>query len=147
MYTDKALQSFIENHEWQKIATGISQMPELAYALFIMRKEFKSHLHYCADFGTILYQLISFRMNKLSDFDAKDLRELDKLIVELHATGLLKVQLQVITSPQAKSILLDDDKHRPERHSSRRYTVYNNELVEEQRTLNKCLRRSFTKSK
>lgn len=59
------------NHEWGKINEGINQMPTLANALFIIREGYESSSNFTADFGTILYQLISYRQNNLDNFSKK----------------------------------------------------------------------------
>ena len=71
MYTNKALQEFMTNHEWGKINEGINQMPTLANALFIIREGYENSSNFTADFGTILYQLISYRQNNLDNFSKK----------------------------------------------------------------------------
>ena len=141
MYTDKTLQEFIRNHEWKSIYTGIKQMPELADALFIISEGF----HYTAYFGTILYQLISFRINNLNDLDEDDLRELDTLIFNLSKNRLLKVKFHEtigngVKSYPTRSILLRYYHSNGRVHNSCQYTVDNAELLKEQRVLNKCVR-------
>lgn len=151
MYTNKALQGFIRNHEWKNIDTGIQQMPELANALFIIGEGFESNFRYIADFGTILYQLVSFRMNNLSDFDEKDLRELDKLILKLSKTELLKVQfyenISLSKSWPTSSILLESNNYDSRVHISEQYTTDNAELLKEQKVLNKCVKNLTSKRK
>lgn len=153
MYTNKALQGFIGNHEWQNIDTGIQQMPELANALFIVREGFESasSSHYTADFGTILYQLISFRINNLNNFDEKDLKQLDELILKLRKTQLLKVHLHEYIggskSWPTRSILLESENNYDRLHISQQYTADNTELLEEQKILNKCVRNLTLKRK
>lgn len=145
MYTDKVLQKFISNHEWQKIYEGIKQMPELANALFIIKEGYKDYSNFVADFGTILYQLISYRQNNLENFDEKDLLELDKLILNLRKTDLLKVQLHEDISNTKSlittSILLEADDNNCRLHESQQYNVINTELSEENKTLNKCIKK------
>lgn len=149
MYIDKPLQGFIRNHEWKNIGVGIQQMPELANALFIIGEGFESNYRYIADFGTILYQLILFRMNNLSDFDEKDLRELDKLILKLSKTKLLKVQfhenISCSESWPTSSILLQSNNYNGRVHMSQQYTTDNTELLKEQKILNKCLKNLMPK--
>lgn len=144
MYTNKALQEFMENHEWKKIDEGIKQAPPLANALFIIREGYESCSHFTADFGTILYQLISFRQNNQNNFDEKDLYELDKLILKLSKTELLKVQLHEQTggskSWPTSSILLESNNYNGRMHRSQQYNVANTELTEEKKILNKCIR-------
>lgn len=144
MYTNKALQRFIENHEWQNIDTGIQQMPELANALFIVREGFESLSNYTADFGTILYQLLLFRMNNLNDFDEKDLKQLDELILKLRKTQLLKVQLHESCSESkscpTRSILLESNNDSGRMHRFHQYTVENTELLDEYKVLNQCVK-------
>lgn len=144
MYTNTALQGFIENHEWQNIDTGIQQMPELVNALFIVREGFSSASHYTADFGTILYQLLSFRMNNLDTFDEKDLKQLDELILKLRKTQLLKVQLHECIYGEktcsSNSILLESINYSNRIHSSQQYTVDNTELLGEQKVLDQCVK-------
>ncbi|MCM1370807.1 MAG: hypothetical protein NC181_02810 [Clostridium sp.] len=144
MYTNKALQEFISNHQWKKINEGIMQYPSLANALFIIREGYESCSHFNADFGTILYQLISFRQNNQNDFDKKDLLELDKLILKLSKTELLKIQLHETTggckSWPTGSVLLESNNYNGRVHLSKQYTVTNTELTKEKRTLNKCIK-------
>lgn len=144
MYTNKALQEFIANHEWDKIEKGIAQKPSLANALFIIREGYESCSHFTADFGTILYQLISFRTNNFNDLDERDLHELDKLILKLSKTELLKVQLHEQTggskSYPTSSILLESDNYSSRMHRSQQYNVSNTELEEENKVLNQCIK-------
>lgn len=144
MYTNKALRDFIKNHEWQKIDEGIKQMPKLDNSLFIISERFNRFIGaYIADFGTILYQLISFRMNNLNNLDEKDLKGLDDLILKLRKTQLLKVQLYDSTSEfkshTTGSILLESNNSNINMHTSHQYTKDNTELLEEQKILTKCV--------
>ncbi len=142
MYTDKTLQRFIENHKWQNIDTGIQQMPQLADALFIIREGFETTSCYTADFGTILYQLLSFRMNNY--IDGKDLKQLDELILKLEKTQLLKVQLYEqsnnLKSFPTNSILLKSNNYNGRIHKSQQYTVDNTELLDEHKELNQYVK-------
>lgn len=144
MYTNKALQEFMANHEWYKIEKGIAQNPSLENALFIIREGYESFSQFTADFGTILYQLISFRINNFNDFDKKDLYELDKLILKLSKTKLLKVQLHEqiggTKSYPTSSILLESNNHNSRMHKSQQYNVPNTELEEEKKVLNQCVK-------
>ena len=144
MYTNKALQEFMLNHDWQKIAEGINQNPSLANALFIIREGYESCSHFTADFGTILYQLISFRINNFNNFNERDLHELDKLILKLSKTELLKVQLHEntggIKSWPTSSILLESNNSSSRMHRSYQYNVDNTELEEEEKVLNQCIK-------
>lgn len=145
MNTNKLLQDFITNHEWNKIYLGIKQVPSLANALFIIREGYETCTHYTADFGTILYQLISFRKNNEKDFNENDLNTLDKLILKLSKTELLKVQLHeqtgsTIITP-TESILLESNVYNDRLHSSQQYTADNTELTVEKKILNKCIRK------
>lgn len=144
MYTNKALQEFMTNHEWHKIEKGITQNPALANALFIIREGFETCSHFSADFGTILYQLILFRINNFNDFDEKDLYELDKLILKLSKTGLLKVKLHEkmgdrISWPTG-SILLETNNYSGRAHESLQYNVPNAELEKEKKVLTQCVK-------
>lgn len=145
MYTNKALQEFMTNHEWQKIDEGINQNPLLANALFIIRERYEACSRFTADFGTILYQLISFRINNFNSFDKKDLYELDKLILKLSKTELLKVQLHEQTggsqSWPTSSILLESNNHNSRMHMSQQYTVDNTELLQENAELDNCVKK------
>ncbi len=144
MYTDRLLQEFMFNHEWEKIEEGIKQMPTLANALFIIREGYEGYDSFTADFGTILYQLISYRQNNLNDLDKQDLLRLDKLILKLRKSDLLKVQLHEKTSGvdycQTGSVLLKSVNHNGRMHKSQQYTITNTELSDETKTLNKCIR-------
>lgn len=144
MYTNRPLQQFMANHEWKKIEEGIKQAPSLANALFIIREGYENISNYTADFGTILYQLISFRQKNQNNFDEKDLYELDKLILKLRKTELLKVQLYEQTagskSRSTNSILLESNNSNDRMHCSKQYNVTNNELTNEKKILNKCIR-------
>ena len=144
MYMDRNLQKFITNHEWVRIAEGLKQKPSLENALFIISEEYASYLNYTADFGTVLYQLISFRKNHQKDFDDRDLLELDKLICQLHKTQLLKVQLHEklggSKSYPTGSILLESINYSSRVHISEQYNVGNGELAEEESVLKECVR-------
>lgn len=151
MYTNRALQEFMANHEWYKIEKGLAQDPSLENALFIIREGYESYSHFTADFGTILYQLISFRINNINDFDEKDLYKLDSLILKLSKTELLKVQLHEKTggveSWPTSSILLESNNDNGRVHISQQYNVLNTELEEEQKVLNKTLKKIKTSKK
>ena len=144
MYTNKALQEFMVNHDWKKIAEGINQNPSLANALFIIREGYETCSHFTADFGTILYQLISFRINNFNNFNERDLHELDKLILKLSKTELLKVQLHEQTggskSWSTSSILLESNNYSSRMHRSQQYNVSNTELEGENKVLNQCIK-------
>lgn len=144
MYTSKALQEFMVNHDWKKIAEGINQNPSLANALFMIREGYRNSSDFTADFGTILYQLISFRINNFNNFNGRDLHELDKLILKLSKTELLKVQLYEGTgrseSWPTSSILLESNSHNNRLHMSQQYNVSNNELEGENKVLNQCIK-------
>ncbi len=144
MKTNKVLQDFIFNHEWKKIDEGVNQMPSLSNALFIIKEGYQSSSHFKADFGTILYQLISYRMKNLDDFDKKDLDELDKLILKLSKTELLKVQLHEATGTTkgypTSSLLLESINSSSRMHRSELYCVDNLKLLEEQKVLKDCIK-------
>ena len=67
----------------------------------------------------------------------KDLHELDKLILKLSKTELLKVQLHEqtggIKSWPTSSILLESNNHNSRMHRSHQYNVPNTELEEEKK--------------
>lgn len=146
MYTNKVLQNFLMNHKWENIDKGIQQMPSLANALFIIRDGSETCSHYTADFATILYQLIDFRIHNMGSLikDEKDLYELDKLILKLSRTDLLKVQLHEQTggskSYPTESILLDYNYHDGRMHKSTQYNVDNTELSTENGILKKLVK-------
>jgi hypothetical protein len=146
MYTNKVLQEFLTNHEWKNIDKGIQQMPSLANALFIIREGYKTGSHYTAEFATILYQLIAFRTHNIASLnkDEKDLDELDKLIIKLSRTNLLKVQLHeqtdVSKSNPTRSILLDYNYHIGKMHKSTQYNVDNTGLSIENSILKKLVK-------
>ena len=151
MYTNVALQEFIQNHEWDNIDKGINQLPSLANALFIMGKGYSTCTHNMVDFGTILYQLIMFRQSHINDFDENDLRKLDELILKLRKTELLKVTLdEQITNAKSyptSSILIEANNIAGRMHISEQYTVRNSGLDKERTELNKCIRRLKKQSK
>lgn len=144
MYTTKALQGFIEAHEWDQIAKGIKEMPSLAHSLFIIKEAIDEKGNYTVDFGTILYQLVDFRQKKLTSFDEKDLLKLDNLIQQLRKTELLKVQLhEFIYHKQSwlsNSILLGGYEECGRIHTSKQFTCDNTELSNEEATLKKCIK-------
>lgn len=143
LYTNKALQIFMEYHEWEKIDEGLNQKPSLKNALFIIEEVCESSVKFRADFGTILYQLISFRMNNLNDLDKKDLHQLDELILKLSKTELLKVKFYeaggICSSYPTGSILLEKNYTNGRMHISNQYTPFNNGLEEEQKVLSKII--------
>lgn len=151
MYTNKALQGFIKNHEWQNIDTGIQQMPKLANDLFIISEDFNINSHCEVYFGTILYQLLSFKRNNIDGLNEKDLRQLDELILKLRKTQLLKVRLyETIDSSKSwptNSILLESNNYKSRMHLSQQFTADNTELLGEQKILNKCVRALTNKRK
>lgn len=144
MYTDTELQRFIVNHDWKTIKDGIKQAPTLANALFIIKEGYNNDSCFTADFGTILYQLISFRQNHPNDFDEKDLVELDKLIFQLRKQELLKVRLLGKTSHYTpiltSSVLLESGYQKKGHRESQLYNVANTGLLEEEKLLNERIR-------
>lgn len=143
LYVNKALQTFMNYHEWGKIDEGLNQMPSLKNALFIIDEVCKPSIKFRADFGTILYQLISFRMNNLDDLEEKDLHKLDELILKLSKTELLKVKFYesggICSSYPTRSILLEKNYTNGRVHISEQYTPFNNGLEEEQKVLSKFI--------
>lgn len=151
MYTDKKLLEFIRKHEWKKIESGVSQDSSLANALFIIREEYSvaSSTENClttssvfnADFGTILYQLIAFRMKCFNELSGNDLRKLDELILKLSKTSLLKVGLAEDTTSfrkdDVKSVLLEENEFYTTTYVSTQFNESNMELVEEHKLLKK----------
>ena len=150
MIVNKPLQEFIGNHEWGKIQVGLDQNPKLSNALFLMREETANSSRFHADFGTILYQLISFRRQNADKLKEDDLRELDKVILNLSRTELLKVELTDTTSVvgeySKKSILVDRDYRGSNMQIAAQKTVGNAELLDEQKVLNKGLKDSRKRS-
>lgn len=143
MYTNKMLQEFMYNHEWGKIIEGVNQEPELANALFIIGDLSKEHNNFNAYFGTILYQLITYRNEHKKEFTRSDLLELDKVILALSKTELLKVHLRDSTGVSkvypTGSVLLDWRYYSSQMRLSEQYTVGNGELREEKKSLYKVL--------
>lgn len=145
MYTNNSLKEFIKNHEWDNISKGIKQMPELANALFIIDEGYESHIKYAAYFGTILYHLISFKKDNLDKLSGKDLQNLNKLILKLSNTELLKVKLLETLGIDrsyypTKSILLDAYINAGRLHLSSLYNTYNTRLSDEKKILNQSIR-------
>lgn len=144
MYNNKILQFFIERHAWAKIAEGIKEAPYLANALFVINEGYKNDINYYANFGTILYQLIIFRTEHMQEFTEKDLLELDKLILELRKSQLLKVelheQLDKSLSWQTRSILLESNKYNKRIHESKQFNIENGELTNEKKALDNCVK-------
>ncbi len=143
MYTSKALQDFIEAHEWDKIAQGIKEMPSLANSLFIIKEATNEKENYTVNFGTILYQLVDFRQKNLSVLEEKDLLRLDALIQQLRKTELLKVQLHEFIYHKKNwlpnSILLGESNESRRTHISKQFTCDNTELSVEEKTLKKSI--------
>ena len=145
MLPNKLLQEFLINHEWENIDKGIQQMPALANALFIRGMD-GTGSHYTAEFATILYQLIDFRIKNIASLgcDEKDLYELDKLILKLRRTELLKVRLHrrtgVSKTSPTGSILLDYNYSGDSMHKSIQYNVDNTALSVENSILKKLIK-------
>ncbi len=145
MYSNKALEKFLMNHEWENIEKGIQQKPTLANSLFITGEEYRSSM-YDIYFATILYQLIDFRIRNLEGLikDEKDLYELDKLIVRLRRAKLLKIHLSDQISGSKlypkKSILLDHYNENLRTHEVTQYNGTNNGLSAEKSVLKKLVK-------
>ena len=143
MYTNKVLQNFIKKHEWNRIIEGVNQKPDLKNALFIIGEPSYSWERFHASFGTILYQLITYRNEHYSEFTKSELLKLDKAIYKLRKTELLRVELidstGVSKSYPTGSILLDDLYHSSQMRISERYSVDNGELLKEEESLNNVL--------
>lgn len=144
MYPNKALQGFINNHDWGKIIEGINQAPRLANALFPIGEPYTGNHVFSVYLGTILYQLIAYRNEHINEFTNKDLLELDKTILELSKTELLKVKLLDSTGNSKMwptgSVLLECISTGSQMRISEQFTVGNGELQNEQKTLNKVIR-------
>lgn len=144
MYTNKTVQSFINNHRWDKIEEGIEQQPELANALFMIEERHTSCFDYVADFGTILYQLVSFRMNFSNHMSEKDILKLDELIFKLRKTELLMVKLTENYSNKKEwgtnSILLEPNVNRERVQRSLQFTSFNTKLQDRNKALVKYMK-------
>ena len=117
--------------------------PNLSNDLFIINQGNDTSSHFSAYFGTILYQLLSYRMSEEEMICSKSFRELDKLILQLSRTELLKVKLHegIFNRYYTPSdgILLKDDKLCGRVHISKQFTVDNTELTSEDENLKKVL--------
>jgi hypothetical protein len=145
MYTNRPLQDFIKNHEWNKIIEGINQSPKLANALFIMGEPENDNRNFNVNFGTILFQLVTYRKEHESELSYDDLFKLDTTIEKLRDTELLKVRLRDDTGVSkmwpTNSILLDKYDTGSQMRISQQYSADNGELVEEEKCLTKVLDR------
>ena len=145
IYVNKTLQTFINNHEWNKIIEGINQKKDLENALFIIDEPKRDYGNFLANFGTILYQLIAYRNEHENELSKKDLLGLDKAILELSKSELLKVSLcdqsGIGKSTPTDSILLDWYYNSSQTHASEQYNVDNGELVKEKDTLDKVIKK------
>lgn len=146
IYINKQLQVYIKNHEWGKIIEGINQKPDLANALFIIGNQNNHSKYHCKideNFGTILYQLITYRKDHEKELTKRDLLELDKAILNLSKTELLKVSLfdyiEVSKYITNESILLGWKYFSTQTHVSEQCNVSNGELIEEKKSLKKVL--------
>lgn len=144
MYTNNSLKEFIKNHEWDSISKGIKQMPKLANALFIIDEDYEGVCRYSAHFGTILYHLISFKKDNLDNLSVKDMQNLNKLILNLRNTELLKVRLfetfGIDKIFPTDSILLDANIYANRLHLSSLYNTCNTRLYDEKKILNQSIR-------
>lgn len=144
MYTNNTLKEFIKNHEWDSISKGIKQLPKLANSLFIIDEGYEGFSRYSAYFGTILYHLISFKKNNLDKLSVKDMQNLNKLILNLRNTELLKIKLLetfgVNKCFPTSSILLDANIIASRLHLSSLYNDYNTRLSDEKKILNQSIR-------
>ena len=144
MYTNKELQRFMNERQFGKIIEGVNQKPSLANALFIMGEPTKSYSNFNIRFATILYQLINYRKEHESELSNRKLHELDRAILKLSKTELLKVHLRddtgVTKSYPTGSILLDYSYNSIQMRISEQANVGNGELMEEKKSLNKVLR-------
>ena len=138
MYTNKSLNYFIHNHDWSRIEQGLDEAPELAKSLFIIDEKKTLPNNYEASFGTILYQLVSYRANNYYRMSENDLQKIDDVITKIIDSPILKVKLveqinsadQNIFSP-TKSILLENNNYSGRRHGSLQYNMDDNTLVNE----------------
>lgn len=166
MHINKSFQNYISKHYWELIKEGIQKNPSLANELFLINEKYDSQNRlFSADFGTILYQLVSFKMNYLKSLDSKDLKQLDQLILKLSKTRLLKVQFserkEQFAIPTDSMLLYSDTGHNETIdkpmfpfdcykdldlvscqifHSSQQYNTINSKLEMEQKTLKKCIK-------
>lgn len=143
MKTKSELQHLIANHEWVKIVDVVKLMPNLSSTLFLIEEGWQSITNYEAYFGTILYQLLTFRINNKNEMSNDDLNMLDAMIHLIKDSDLLKVKLQekhssVVWYPDP--ILIPEDESSSILHLSKQYTVFNGELDEEAKELKKVLK-------
>ena len=143
MHNGKIVHDAIIANDWDTIKKGLDENPNLSNDLFIINQGSETSSHFSAYFGTILYQLLSYRMSEEEMICSKSFRELDKLILQLSRTELLKVKLHegIFNRYYTPSdgILLKDDKLCGRVHTSKQFTVDNTELTSEDENLKKVL--------
>ena len=130
--TDNQFGELISNHEWNKINKDIYDKPKLLNGIYLINSEAFSPSYPVvrANFGTLLYQLISFRQSQ--KLDEKDLNELDNLIFIIRQTELLKLYY-------AESKIAFEDKSQSY-YNYTRFTPQNGSLIPEKRAINSCIR-------
>ena len=129
---DIQLKQYLCNHEWYKINREIDKEPSLLNGVYLIDSESFSPSYPVvrANFGTLLYQLLSFR--KSQQLEEKDLYELDSLIFKIRETELLKLYFaETKRSGVEKS---------QSYYNYTRFTPKNGLLIPEKKTLNACVR-------
>ena len=160
MISNSKLPELIKNHEWDKIANGIDQIPALADALFLESEDctteagydddsLTSERKFSANFGTLLYHLITFRKNSIGTIGEKELKKLDALILKLSDSDLLKVEFinleeeEAYLPPHILSVFFDSQVYVKKNTTiSRQYNAENNELSDEEKVLQMIKTRS-----
>ena len=127
--TSTQLRDYINDHEWRRINR---EAKKLSNGIYLMENNTfsPSYPQLKASFGTLLYQLISFRLSH--KFDPKDLKELDELIFKVRDAELLKLQVS--------DYKYNNSEIGRSHYFYSRSTVENGRLMREQKALKECVK-------
>ncbi len=143
IYNVNRIPELIGNHEWGTIARLIEDIPMLANQLFIMDNPFITETEQKIYFGTIIYQLISYRTKTEGVISDIDLLEIDKLIYKLRKSELIRLKINNALSTSwvwPTHDMIDPSKIREGYRLSEVKTVDNGEMIDEQQTLKRVIK-------
>lgn len=143
MYPDQIVKRMIEQQKWGLLEKGLKEKKTLENALFLL-EENQGNIDYTATFGTVLYQLLDYRMRLQERGCLETFSKLDPLILKLQDTALLKVglreQFNTTKGYPSGSSLLESKNFWFGVQESYQYTKENKKLEKESKVLRKIIR-------
>lgn len=143
MYPDQIVKRMIEQQKWGLLEKGLKEKKTLENALFLL-EENQGNIDYTATFGTVLYQLLDYRMRLQERGCLETFSKFDPLILKLQDTALLKVglreQFNTTKGYPSGSSLLESKNFWFGVQESYQYTKENKKLEKESKVLRKIIR-------